>query len=69
MSKPDKEYFNISDQQIAEIEDGLDMDKMRAFDKHNEDYFYYFSKYFIKIMFLFIHYTINNHSLNKTLYI
>ena len=37
MSKPDKEYFNISDQQIAEMEDGLDMDKMRAFDKHNED--------------------------------
>ena len=37
MSKSDKEYFNISDQQIAEMEDGLDMDKMRAFDKHNED--------------------------------
>ena len=37
MSKPDKEYFNISDQQIAEMEDALDMDKMRAFDKHNED--------------------------------
>ena len=37
MSKPDKEYFNISDKQIAEMEDGLDMDKMRAFDKHNED--------------------------------
>ena len=37
MSKSDKEYFNISDKQIAEMEDGLDMDKIRAFDKHNED--------------------------------
>ena len=37
MDKPDKEYFNISDKQIAEMEDGVDIDKMRAFDKHNED--------------------------------
>tara|TARA_Y100000114_G_C11488798_1_gene198874 strand:+ start:228 stop:488 length:261 start_codon:yes stop_codon:yes gene_type:complete len=37
MTKSDKEYFNISDKQIAEMEDGLDLDKMRAFDKHNED--------------------------------
>ena len=37
MDKPDKEYFNISDRQIAEMEDGVDLDKMRAFDKHNED--------------------------------
>ena len=37
MDKPDKEYFNISDRQIAEMEDGVDIDKMRAFDKHNED--------------------------------
>ena len=37
MSIKDKEYFNISDQQIADMEDGLDLDKMRAFDKHNED--------------------------------
>ena len=37
MSKLDKEYFNISDEQIAEMESVLDMDKMRAFDKHNED--------------------------------
>ena len=37
MIKSDKEYFNISDKQIAEMEDGLDMDKIRAFDKHNED--------------------------------
>tara|TARA_Y100001973_G_scaffold66657_1_gene97438 strand:- start:42 stop:302 length:261 start_codon:yes stop_codon:yes gene_type:complete len=37
MSKSDKEYFNISDKQIAEMEDGLDIDKIRAFDKHNED--------------------------------
>lgn len=37
MSKTDKEYFNISDRQIAEMEDGVDIDKMRAFDKHNED--------------------------------
>ena len=37
MSKDDKEYFNISDDQIADMEDGLDLDKMRAFDKHNED--------------------------------
>ncbi len=37
MSKDDKEYFNISEQQIADMEDGLDLDKMRAFDKHNED--------------------------------
>ena len=37
MSKSDKEYFNISDKQIAEMEDGIDMDKIRAFDKHNED--------------------------------
>ena len=37
MDKPDKEYFNISDRQIAEMEDGGDIDKMRAFDKHNED--------------------------------
>ena len=37
MDKPDKAYFNISDRQIAEMEDGVDIDKMRAFDKHNED--------------------------------
>jgi hypothetical protein len=37
MSIKDKEYFNISDQQIAEMEDGVDLEKMRAFDKHNED--------------------------------
>ena len=37
MGIKDKEYFNISDKQIAEMEDGLDLDKMRAFDKHNED--------------------------------
>ena len=37
MDKPDKEYFNFSDRQIAEMEDGVDIDKMRAFDKHNED--------------------------------
>ena len=37
MTESDKKYFNISDKQIAEMEDGVDLDKMRAFDKHNED--------------------------------
>ena len=37
MSKSDQELFEISDSEIAEIESGIDMDKMRAFDKHNED--------------------------------
>ncbi|BAQ90880.1 hypothetical protein [uncultured Mediterranean phage uvMED] len=37
MSLEDKKLFCISEDQIAEMEDGLDLDKMRAFDKHNSD--------------------------------
>ena len=33
----DKKLFSISEKQIAEMEDGIDMQKMRAFDKCNED--------------------------------
>ena len=37
MSLEDKKMFCISEDQIADMEDGIDMDKMRAMDKHNSD--------------------------------
>ena len=33
----DKKLFSISEKQIAEMEDSIDMQKMRAYDKCNED--------------------------------
>ena len=33
----DQKLFCISDKQLQEMEDGIDMQKMRAFDKCNED--------------------------------
>ena len=33
----DQKLFCISEDQIAEMEDGIDMQKMRAYDKCNED--------------------------------